>query len=146
MKSTTIPNMVVTIQAPKPVTLAAGGVAEAPITVVVAEGYHIQANPASSEFLVPARLELKARGGVRPGQPAYPRGQPYRLAGTSSDLMTYKGPFEIVVPLKASESARPGSRILQGVLRYQACDEGTCLFPASIPVELTVRVVPESDK
>lgn len=137
---------VLTVQPPVLITLVVGEVAEARITVVVAEGYHIQANPASSEFLVPARLELKARGGVRPGQPVYPPGRPYRLEGTSSDLMTYKGTFEIVVPLEVSESARPGNRILQGVLHHQACDERSCLFPASVPVKLTVQVVPESDK
>lgn len=137
---------VLTVQPPVLVTLVVGEVAEARITVVVAEGYHIQANPASSEFLVPARLELKARGGVRPGRPVYPPGQSYRLEGTSDDLMTYEGAFEIVVPLEASESARPGNRILQSMLHYQACDARSCLFPTSVPVKLTVRVVPGSDK
>lgn len=137
---------VVTIQTPEAVTLAAGGKAEACIRVSVAAGYHIQANPASSEFLVPARLELKARGGVHPGEPIYPPGQPYRLEGTNSDLMTYQGTFEIVVPLEARELARLGNRTLQGVLRHQACDERSCLFPGSVPVKLTVQVAPDSNK
>ena len=135
------PDAVVAIQAPAPVTLAAGEAAQARISVVVADGYHVQANPASDEFLVPLRIELRAGGGVRPGQPVYPPGRPYRLAGASSDLMTYGGTFEIEVPLRAAESARPGHHVLRGVLRYQACDTRTCLFPASLPVMLPVRVV-----
>jgi len=135
------PQAVVTVQASAPVTLMAGGSAEARIAVTVAEGYHVQANPASDKFFVPLRLDLKARGGVRPGRPIYPQGQPYRLQGAASDLMTYEGAFEIVVPLRATESARPGEHVLRGFLHYQACDSSTCLFPTSVPLTLAVRVV-----
>lgn len=132
---------VVEVRAPAPITLRLGGSAEARLTTAVAEGYHVQANPASDRFLIPLRLALKAKGGVRPGRPVYPLGQPYRLEGSSSDLMTYGGSFEIVVPLEATASARPGEHVLRGVLRYQACDTRTCLFPASLPVAIPVRVL-----
>ena len=140
------PDAVVTVHPPPLVTLMVGGAVEVRIGVAVADGYHIQSNPASGAFLIPVRLELRAKSGVHPREPAYPPGRPYRLQGAPNDLMVYEGTFEIVVSLEASESARPGSRILQGVLRYQACDERSCLFPASTPVKLTLQVVPESDK
>lgn len=124
-----------------PVTLAAGGVTEARITLVVADGYHIQANPASGEFLIPLRLDLRGRGGVRVGKPGYPRGRPYRLPGADVDWMTYEGTLEVAVPLEAQESAPEGERVLRGVVRYQACDDGRCLFPESVPVAFPVRVV-----
>ena len=111
---------VVTVRSPALVTLAQGGESQARISVVVADGYHVQANPAASEFLLPLRLQLRAKGGVRAKTPAYPLGQPYHLEGMPSDLLTYSGAFEIVVSLKAGESARPGDHTLRGMLRYQA--------------------------
>jgi DsbC/DsbD-like thiol-disulfide interchange protein len=126
----------------QPVTLAAGGATQARITLVVADGYHVQANPASGEFLVPLQLALRGRGSVRVGKPAYPRGRPYRLPGADEDWMTYGGTLEIAVPLEAQESAPEGELALRGTLRYQACDDGSCFFPASVPVTLPVRVVP----
>jgi DsbC/DsbD-like thiol-disulfide interchange protein len=135
------PPPVVAVEEPALVSVAAGGATEARITVMVASGYHVQANPASDQFLVPLQLELKSTGGVRPEQPHYPPGQPYQLEGAANDLLTYGGTVELVVPLRASPSARPGHRVLQGTLRYQACDTRACLFPAAVPVSVPVRVV-----
>lgn len=132
----------VTVATPPPVLLPAGGTAEARILVTVAEAYHVQANPASEEFLVPVQLRLRGKGGVRAKQPTYPPSQMYRLQGTTEDLMTYEGTFPIVVPVEAAASTPPGDYLLRGVLRYQACDARTCLFPTSVPVALTFRVVP----
>ncbi len=143
MTLATPPDAVVTVHSPAPVILAQGGESQARISVVVADGYHVQATPASLEFLLPLRLQIRAKGGVRAKTPVYPPGQPYHLEGMPSDLMTYAGAFEIVVPLEASESARPGDHNLRGELRYQACDARSCRFPASVPVTVAVRVVLE---
>jgi DsbC/DsbD-like thiol-disulfide interchange protein len=131
---------VVGVPEPEPITLAAGGTAEARIRVSVAEGYKVQANPAANEFLIPAQLALEAANGVRAGRPVYPPAQTYRLEGTTEDLLTYQGAFEIVVPLHARQTAAPGRHLVRGELRYQACDSRSCLFPTSVPVTLPVRV------
>ncbi len=141
MTTLTKPEDVVTVSVPAPVVVTTGGDAEARITVVVTDGYHIQANPASTEFFVPTKLQIRAKGGVRAGTPVYPPGQPYHLEGVPDDLMTYEGTFEIAIPLKTSDSARLGEQVLKGTIRYQACDHRSCLFPVSVPFSLPVRVV-----
>lgn len=135
---------VVTVEPPARVVLAPGGSAEARLAVLVASGFHLQANPASEEYLVPTRLELAKGSDIRPGKPIYPPGRPYRLQGASSDLLTYEGRFEIRLPLEASARAKPGDRTLTGKLHYQACDAKTCLFPSSVAVKLQVTVAPPS--
>ena len=135
------PEDVVSVPVQAPVAVTMGGHAEARVTVVVTDGYHIQANPASTEFFVPTKLQLRAKGGVRPKAPVYPPGRPYRLEGMPDEFMTYEDTFEIAVPLQASESARPGEHVLKGTLHYQACDDRSCLFPVRIPFSLPVRVV-----
>lgn len=141
MASGTLPDELVTVRAPAAVTVAQGGEGQARVSVIVADGFHVQANPASAEFLIPLRLQLRAKGGVRATIPVYPPGEPYRLEGMPSELMTYDGTFEIVVHLIAGDSAQLGDRTLRGSLRYQACDNFSCRVPASVPVSVPVRVV-----
>jgi uncharacterized protein len=136
----------VSVQVPEAVRLADGDAFEARISVAVAEGYHLQANPASEQFLVPTRLDLKNSGGVTVSRITYPPGKPYRLSGADKGLKTYDGNFEIGVLLKASNGARLGKHILQGSLHYQACDSSACLFPTSVPLTLTVNVVATHQK
>ena len=133
---------VVSTRLPEAVQLVAGESVEVPISVAVSEGYHLQANPASEDYLIPTRLELKTSGGVTVGKISYPPGKPYRLNGAEKDLQTYNGNFKITVLLKASGAAALGKRTLQGRLHYQACDSKTCLFPASVPLTITVKIVP----
>ena len=108
---------VVKVCSPERVTLPSGGESPARISVVVADGFHVQADPASLEFLFPLRLQIRAKGGVRAKTPMYPPGQAYHLEGMPIDLMTYAGTFEILVTFQAGESARPGP----ATTRYAAC-------------------------
>ncbi len=134
------PPAVVEIRPPEEITLPPGGSADAQVQVRVKEGFHVQANPASESYLIPLRLDLAADARIRVGEPLYPRGQPYRLQGASSDLSTYEGAFVIRIPLHAAKDAAPGPLRLTGALRYQACDARICLKPASVPVAIPVRI------
>ncbi len=131
---------VVSIIPPVLVTVLPGGKAQVRIAVLIASGFHIQANPASDPYLVPTKFELQGSRGVFADAPKYPPGKQYRLAGSSQDLSTYEGTIELSVPLRAAEDAVPGDWILRGKLRYQACDARSCLPPASLDVSVPVHV------
>jgi hypothetical protein len=135
------PPPVVTIAPPAVLVVEAGGAAEARLGVTVREGYHVQANPAAEPHLIPLSLELGPTDAIRPGRPLYPPGRPYRLRGASSDLSVYGGSFDLRIPVEARDGASTGESRLTGALRYQACSERICLRPASVAVELTVKVV-----
>ena len=122
------------------VNLRAGESTKVTVAVTVGFGYHIQSNPASNEFLIPAELTFEEADGVRIGNPSYPAGQPYRLEGTEDDLMTYDGTVSITIYVKASARASDGERLVSGSLGYQACDSRRCFFPASVPVAFKVVV------
>lgn len=131
---------VVAVEDAPPALVASGAAAEAAVQLRIAPGFHIQANPASGPFLIPASLELRGEEGIRVKRPIYPPGGTYRLQGTEDDLMTYGGTVNIRLPITAAKTAAPGTHTLRGALRYQACDDRSCLFPASIPVTLTIHV------
>lgn len=141
-----IPKVIVTVAEPEPVTIVAGERAEARIVASIEEGFRIQANPASDRFLVPATLELDDDERVGVGPPEYPSGKPHRLRGASDNLSIYEGTVEFRIPIDAPHTAAPEGGIvelmLQGKLRYQACNDAVCLRPSSVPVRLPVRIEP----
>lgn len=112
-------------------SIRVGETATVQLRITVAEGYHVQANPASDEFLLPLRLELPTREGFEFGAPAYPKGMPHRLQGADSDLLTYDGSFAVTIPITATGA---GEFEIAGRLAYQACNSSRCLFPTSLPI------------
>ncbi len=117
-----------------------GGSATVVVRLRIAEGYHVQANPAANEFLIPLELAIDSDGGLTLGDPAYPPPRRHRLAGADADLLTYDGETEIALPVAAPEEIAPGKTLLEGEVRYQACDARTCYFPASLRVAFEIDV------
>ena len=65
----------------------------------------------------------------------YPDGVDFTLPlDPSTKLSVYTG--ELV--LHAHINARPGDHLLEGVLRYQACDTNSCYPPRKAPVAIDV--------
>ena len=132
---------IVTIMPPKQVTVAKGQTVQLSVRAKIKKGFHIQANPAAEEFLIPTTLSIQANEGIVPGNPVYPPGQPYRLNGSTEDLLTYEDEVEISFPVKVLDSAPFGNANLTGGLRFQPCDDRKCLFPRTIPVTIPVIIV-----
>lgn len=126
------------------VALRPGRTSPAALTVTVARGFKVQANP-PTEGLVATTLMMAPSEGLHFGAPQYPKSKVFALEGVG-DLLVYDGIFTITLPISASRSAAPGPRTLEGTLRYQACDDTTCLLPISLPVRIEVTVAAISQK
>jgi hypothetical protein len=140
------PPVVVTATVPN-LVLYAGERGEVEVVATIRRGFRIQANPASEPFLVPALLEIEADDRVHVDSPEYPPGKPYRLQGTAADLSVYEGRLVIRVPVTARRRVGTGSSddvVLEGRLRYQACNEHVCLRPSSVPVRARVSLRPRA--
>jgi uncharacterized protein YyaL (SSP411 family) len=92
------------------------------LTLEIAAGWHLQANPASEAYLVPTAVT--AEGGELRNL-GYPAGQPVTAAFAHEPLSVYTGRVEI----RGEVSGTAGLMI-----KYQACDDTRCLPP----VERTV--------
>ena len=123
-----------------PTHIPAGSSETIEFEIRVAEGHRVQANPASSEFLVPLELVIGDQQGLEFGSPVYPIAELYLLEGSDEPLLTYVGKFEVVVPVTLAADAEPGSREVTGELMYQACNSRMCLFPESVEVALQIEV------
>ncbi|MEM7627271.1 MAG: DUF255 domain-containing protein [Planctomycetota bacterium] len=94
------------------------------VRLTIAEGYHLNANPSSTEFLVPTRI-------TAPGvelDVAYPEGELKRYPLAEQPIAVYEDDLEITV-----RAAGPVESI---TVEYQACTEDTCLAPATLRVPL----------
>jgi uncharacterized protein YyaL (SSP411 family) len=80
----------------------------------VKDGWHINANPASSPYLIPTEIR-----GAR--EATYPEGKPMTFAFSKDPLSVYDG--EVVIPFTGEGPV---------VLVYQACDDTRCLSPVEI--------------
>lgn len=132
---------IVTIPPVKPVIAARGETVQLTVRAKIKKGFHVQANPASDEFLIPTTLTIQADENMVPGIPVYPSGTPYRLEGSTEDLLTYEDEMAIILPVKVLEAASPGAANITGELRFQACDDIRCFYPRSIPVIIPVEIV-----
>jgi uncharacterized protein YyaL (SSP411 family) len=92
------------------------------VFLVVKEGWHINANPASSPYLIPTEIQ----GDVR--NVSYPPGKTMTFAFSKEPLSVYDG--EVAIELEAERGAA------EVTLVYQACDDTRCLSPVSRELRL----------
>jgi hypothetical protein len=101
----------------------------------IANGLHINAHTPLQKSLIGTTLNAPAPAGVKIAAVQFPAGSPYALAAfPSQKLSVYTG--EIVVDMRIV--AQRGNHLIQGSLRYQACDTNTCFPPRNVPVAVDV--------
>jgi uncharacterized protein len=104
------------------------------VILVVDPGYHVNANPASFDYLVPTRLSVEGLQDVRV---TYPDATVIKPTFAPQGLKVYSG----VVELRATApngAVHPGKPLV-GHLRVQACNDEICLPPATLPVTIEVK-------
>jgi hypothetical protein len=134
------PRQYVTIKSPSSITSARCSEGENRISVTIAPGYHVQANPASTPNLIATSVVFSDTPQIHWQSPEYPSGKPYKLKGSTSEISTYAGAIEIRVSFLVSDQAKKGRYPARGKLRFQPCDEKTCFFPVTVPISTSVRI------
>lgn len=107
----------------------------------VADGFHVNSSTPSSELLIPTALTLAGSKPLVVKKPAYSPGKVKSFPFAPEEkLSVYEGPFQITVTVAAPAKAKPGTYLLSGELKYQACDDRACYPPKKLPVEVKVEV------
>ncbi len=123
-----------------PVTIAAGGKAGVRVALRVREGWHINANPPSLDYLIPTEVRLDGAGGLAASASVYPVAHEQKLAFEEKPLLVYDHEVVVTLPLRAAPDAAQGSHTLRGTVSFQACNDQVCLPPASVPFAVAVTV------
>ncbi len=93
----------------------------------IASGYHVNANPASLDGLIPTTVRID---GKKSAQVQYPTGTLFHPTFTADSIRVYEGTVELHGTLPVSSAT--GSSI-SGHLKVQACDQTACLLPSDVP-------------
>jgi len=95
--------------------------------------FHINSHTPKSELLIPTTLALEHGDAVKAGALDYPAGQPYSFSFNPSEkLDVYAGDFTLKLPVTATA----GEHTVDGILKYQACDNASCYPPRTLPVKV----------
>jgi len=120
---------------PEQVTVPADKPAAVDLHFTVAPGLHINSHTPHARELVPTTLKFPETGAVRLAGVSYPAGSDFTFdLDPTEKLSVYTGEFI----LHAQMVAAPGAHLVEATLRYQACDNQTCMPPRSVPVTIDV--------
>jgi thioredoxin:protein disulfide reductase len=113
---------------------------EAAVVVEIEKGYHMNSHKPSEAYLIPTTLTAQAPAGFDVVDTMYPPGKKIKFAFADEALDVYSGSVTVKLKMTAAPNAPVGAATIPLVLRYQACNETTCLPPVKVPVELKVNV------
>ena len=110
---------------------------EVELQLEIAAGWHINANPAGQDNLIPTTLEVDTDMPVEIVDIAYPKGKSMRFEFSDESLNVYEDSLIIPIKLKQKSNATGSSKVTLK-LTYQPCNDTECLFPETleIPLEL----------
>ncbi len=115
--------------------MAAGKTSEVTLHFRIAQGLHINSHTPRENELIPTTFSIPEGFGVRLAEASYPEGTDFVLPlDPGTTLSVYTGEFVI----QARIVATPGKHLVEGKLRYQACDNNACMPPKTITVPIDV--------
>ncbi len=128
---------------PTPKRVAPGGEFEVAVSLTIKAGYHIYANPAGTDDVIPTTIALAPAAGAALVEARYPGGEAKVLAGTgTARVNVLEGGARVGARIRVALDARAGPLDLVLKVRVQACDDRACLAPATLDVPVRVEVGP----
>ena len=118
----------------------AGNSGEIVLKLDIEPGWHVNANPASMEFLIPTAASTSVNGQSLDIPTQYPRGRvsDITLGDTALEVYDDKASIRLLPDEKQTAMLKEAGK-LDMTVRVQACsDEGVCLAPADLPVALNL--------
>ena len=120
---------------PEQISLPAGKTSAVALHFRIAPGLHINSHTPSADYLIATTFSIPAGQSAQLEHTSYPAGKEITLpADPKMQLNVYTGDFAVDARLVAAR----GNHLVQGKLRYQACDQVECLPPKTITVPIDV--------
>jgi thioredoxin:protein disulfide reductase len=130
---------VLTVAPPARIIAARGSVVSARLSVRVQPGYHVNSNTPNDNYLIPLRLSW-GDSPLEVREIIYPQPRMQNFSFSTKPVSVFAGDFEIVCRFAVPAGAPIGTRFLPGKLRYQACNDSSCLPPKVLEVKLPVEI------
>jgi len=114
--------------------LAPGEAFRIAVVVELAHPWHINAHSVNDPTLIPTVITWRAPATVKIERTLYPPGKTVKLAWSDKPVSLYEGRVVFLAEGRTAKNAPQGPLRIEGSLRYQACDNETCVAPQSVPV------------
>ncbi len=101
------------------------------VTITIDDKFHINANPASFDFLIPTSVEFKD---IKPAKIEYPKSTRFTAKFAPEGLDVYEG--SVAITARLPKDSLKGIKAIQGTLTAQACTDQICLPPSTVPVSI----------
>lgn len=105
------------------------GYDEVRVTLDIAPGYHLNANPATLDYLIPTRLSF---ADIAPLQVDYPTAKSFATAFAHTALAVYAGQVAMLARLPRGAL----TKLATARVTIQACTDRICLPPATLEVPI----------
>jgi thiol:disulfide interchange protein DsbD len=112
-----------------------GTASELALTVTIEKGWHLNANDPDRAYLIPTTLDVDPPSGITMQSIRYPEPVTRALGfAPGTALRLYEGAFTIAVRVAGAPPSH-----FDATLRYQACNEETCLPPKTLAVPFDAK-------
>jgi hypothetical protein len=131
----------VQLDVPDQIEAHAGKEVEVPVKFWVADGYHINSNKPTEEYMIPTKVDwqpspLKHVGDV------FPAADQRAFGFTKGKkLSVFEGTRTLKARFAIPASGASGTLTLEGTFRYQACDQAACYPPGKVAIKVAVKVL-----
>ena len=125
----------------RPAAVAPGGEFEVELTLTIKDNFHIYANPAGNEDVIPTVVSLAPEAGATLVEVRYPPGESKVLAANGPEkVAVYEKKAAATARVRIPPDAKAGASTINLRVRYQACDDKACLAPATLELPVSVDV------
>lgn len=119
-----------------------GTTARVALEVNLDAGYHVNSHSPLDELLIPTILTLDPPTGISLERVAFPEAILLEQVGAEEPLAVFEEEFLIGATLSVDETLPPGSYVVPGTLRYQACNDRMCFNPTNARIQFDLEVAP----
>jgi uncharacterized protein YcnI len=114
---------------------------EIAVVVEIAKGFHMNSHKPTDPYLIATTLTPQPPAGFDIAGTIYPEGHQEKFSfSPNKPLNVYTGKVVLRLKLTAHPDAALGAITIPITLRYQACNDTTCLQPVKIPVDAKFEV------
>lgn len=117
------------------------------VVVEIARGFHMNSHKPTDSYLIPTTLTVQLPAGFQLRDTIYPDGRLEKFTfSPNRPLDVYTSTVTFRLRLAAGADAGLGATTIPITLRYQACNDTTCLQPVKVPVEVKLEVASSGAK
>ncbi len=110
------------------------------VKTTIKNEWHINSDSPLDKYLIPTTLDVTAPEGITIRGILYPEPEMLKLEISDQKMPLYHGTVNFGAIIECSADIAPGEYKIRAALRYQGCNNMTCLEPTVAIEEITIKV------